>query len=53
MDAFTLMMFRLELYIIRIRALYSYIFKFFLPAVPEEDEDNKGIFDKNTDNIRL
>lgn len=53
MDTFSLLIFRLESYILRLKEIYSYIFKFFLPAVPEEEEDSKGLFDIGTDNIRL
>jgi len=53
MDIFSLLIFRLESYILRIKVLYSYIFKFFLPAIPGDEEENSGIFDKGANNIRL
>lgn len=52
MDVFSLLIFRLESYVLRIKRIYSYIFRFFLPPVPDEDDSN-GFFDKTTDNIRL
>ncbi len=53
MDAFSLMIFRLEVYILRIKLIYSYIFKFFLPSVPEEEEESNGIFHNGANNIHL
>lgn len=49
MDVFSLLMFRLESYILRIRDLYLYIFKFFLPGTPDDgpEEDDDIISDKH------
>jgi len=42
MDVFSLMIFRLESYILRIKEIYSYIFKFFLPGMPDDEVDEGG-----------
>ena len=51
MDAFSIMTSRLESVVSRIKTIYSYIFKFFLPAVTEDD--GNGMFGKSTKGIRL
>lgn len=53
MDTFSLLIFRLEAYILRLQAIYLYIFRFFLPPVPEEEEDKDSIFDNGPNNVRL
>ena len=52
MDTVSVLIFRLESYILRIKEIYSYIFRFFLPTM-SEDDFNSGILNKNTNNIRL
>lgn len=50
MDAFSLMFFRLDFLTERIKAIYTYIFKFFLTGVPDDDtdEDKKHIGKQNS-----
>ena len=38
MDLFSLLFFRLDSYLLLIRKLYSYIFRFFLPDTPDSDD---------------
>jgi hypothetical protein len=53
MDTFSVLIFRLESYILRLKLIYSYIFRVFLPPVPEDDEKDNGIFDNGPNNVRL
>lgn len=55
MDIISLIMFRVQSLITRIKEIYSYIFKFFLPGIPDDDTDDGigGIFRPNSDQIHL
>lgn len=53
MDAFSLLIFRLESYIQRIRAIYIYIFKFFLPGSTENGAEDGGFSDEKPDKVHL
>ena len=46
MDIFSLLLSRLDSYIVRIKELYSYIFRFFLP----DYADDGGLFSLNKQN---
>ena len=43
MDLFSLLFFRLDSYLLLIRKLYSYIFRFFLPDAPEGDDSDDEV----------
>lgn len=53
MDIFSMLIFRLELYVLRVKEIYSYIFRFFLPPVTEDKEEENGFFNNGSHNVRL
>ena len=54
MDIFSLLMFRLDDYLLRIKKLYSYIFRFFLPDIPDYGDDDNGYdADKHNNKVTI